>query len=53
MSLAGRVFVPFVTRKNDVSFQTVSVGFAPSVLLALGGIVITSGFAKLGDGVPS
>src|SRR6266567_4044704 len=53
MSLAGSELVPLLTLKTDVLFHTVPVGFAPSVLLALGGIVMTSGLPKLGAGVPS
>src|SRR6266516_3575111 len=53
MSLAARVFTPLLTRKEDVLFRTIPVGFAPSVLVALGGIVMTRGLSKLGAGVPS
>src|SRR5437588_1721480 len=53
MSLAGSEFVPLLTLKTDVLFHTVPVGFAPSALLALGGMVMTSGLLKLGAGVPS
>src|SRR5438552_18145570 len=52
MSLAGSEFVPLLTLKTDVLLHTVPVGFAPSALLALGGMVMTSGLLKLGAGVP-
>jgi MFS family permease len=53
MSLAGSEFTPLLTWKREVWFQMVPVGFAPSALVALGGIVMTSGFSKLGASVPS
>ena len=52
MSLAGNEFVPLLTLKTDVVFHTVPVGFAPSLFVALDGIVMTSGLLKLGAGVP-
>jgi hypothetical protein len=52
MSFAGSELVPLLTLKTEVLFQTVPVGFAPSVLVALRGIVMTSGLEKLGAGVP-
>ena len=53
MNLAGSEFVPLLTLKNEVVFDTIPVGFAPSGLVALGGIVITSGLLEFGTGVPS